>query len=128
MVSNVLDVLGAALALGIPLEKSAAVLADVPHVKASMTVYGVSSPSSPGRISAMMSAGFSVRGLSVLEKSAAVLADVPHVKGRVEVVPTPGRDYTVLIDYAHSPGRLHQSLVITIHLLGNLNVGVKKVN
>ena len=63
MVSNVLDVLGAALALGIP-----------------------------------------------LEKSAAVLADVPHVKGRVEVVPTPGRDYTVLIDYAHSPGSLENVL------------------
>jgi len=38
-----------------------------------------------------------------LEQAAAVLAKVPHVKGRVEVVPTPGKDYTVLIDYAHSP-------------------------
>lgn len=38
-----------------------------------------------------------------LEKSAEVLAGVPHVKGRVEVVPTPGKDYTVIIDYAHSP-------------------------
>ena len=59
MVDNALDVLGAALALGIP-----------------------------------------------LEESAAVLARVPHVKGRVEVVPTPGKDYTVLIDYAHSPDSL----------------------
>ncbi len=59
MVDNTLDVLGAALALGIP-----------------------------------------------LEESAAVLARVPHVKGRVEVVPTPGKDYTVLIDYAHSPDSL----------------------
>ena len=41
-----------------------------------------------------------------LERSAAVLAGVPHVKGRVEVVPTPGKDYTVLIDYAHSPDGL----------------------
>ena len=56
MVYNTLDVIGAALALGIP-----------------------------------------------LARSAAVLAKVPHVKGRVEVVPTPGKDYTVLIDYAHSP-------------------------
>jgi UDP-N-acetylmuramoyl-L-alanyl-D-glutamate--2,6-diaminopimelate ligase len=56
MVYNTLDVLGAALALGIP-----------------------------------------------LEQSAAVLERVPHVKGRVEVVPTPGKEYTVLIDYAHSP-------------------------
>ena len=56
MVYNTLDVLGAALALGISLEESAA----------------------------------------VLEK-------VPHVKGRVEIVPTPGKDYTILIDYAHTP-------------------------
>jgi len=59
MVDNALGVLGAALALGIP-----------------------------------------------LEESAAVLARVPHVKGRVEVAPTPGKDYTVLIDYAHSPDSL----------------------
>ena len=56
MVYNTLDVLGAALALGIP-----------------------------------------------LKDSAAVLAGVPHVQGRVEVVPTPGKDYTILIDYAHTP-------------------------
>ena len=63
MVYNTLDVLGAALALGIP-----------------------------------------------LAESAAVLARVPHVKGRVEVVPTPGKDYTILIDYAHSPDGLENVL------------------
>ena len=63
MVYDTLDVLGAALALGIP-----------------------------------------------LKDSARVLAAVPHVKGRVEVVPTPGRDYTVLIDYAHSPDGLENVL------------------
>ena len=63
MVYNTLDVLGAALALGIP-----------------------------------------------LKDSARVLTAVPHVKGRVEVVPTPGRDYTVLIDYAHSPDGLENVL------------------
>ena len=63
MVYNTLDVLGAALALGIS-----------------------------------------------LEQSAAVLAQVPPVKGRVEVVPTPGKDYTVLIDYAHSPDGLENVL------------------
>ncbi|MEY8386460.1 UDP-N-acetylmuramoyl-L-alanyl-D-glutamate--2,6-diaminopimelate ligase [Oscillospiraceae bacterium 38-13] len=63
MVENTLDVLGAALALGIP-----------------------------------------------LEESVAVLAHVPHVKGRVEVVPTAGKDYTVLIDYAHSPDSLENVL------------------
>ena len=56
MVYNTLDVLGAALALGIS-----------------------------------------------LEESAGALLRVASVKGRVEVVPTPGKDYTVLIDYAHSP-------------------------
>ena len=63
MVYNTLDVLGAALALGIP-----------------------------------------------LEKSAEILASVPHVKGRVEVVPTPGKDYTILIDYAHSPDGMENVL------------------
>ncbi|MCI2056898.1 MAG: UDP-N-acetylmuramoyl-L-alanyl-D-glutamate--2,6-diaminopimelate ligase [Oscillibacter sp.] len=63
MVYNTLDVLGAALALGIP-----------------------------------------------LAKSADALAAVPHVKGRVEVVPTPGKDYTILIDYAHSPDGLENVL------------------
>ena len=63
MVYNTLDVLGAALALGIP-----------------------------------------------LAESAGVLASVPPVKGRVEVVPTPGKDYTVLIDYAHSPDGLENVL------------------
>ena len=41
-----------------------------------------------------------------LQESAKVLATVPHVKGRVEVVPTPGKDYTILIDYAHTPDGL----------------------
>ena len=63
MVYNTLDVLGAALALGIS-----------------------------------------------LEKSAEVLSSVPHVKGRVEVVPTPGKDYTILIDYAHSPDGMENVL------------------
>ena len=44
------------------------------------------------------------------EESAKILAAVPHVKGRVEVVPTPGRDYTILIDYAHSPDGLENVL------------------
>jgi len=63
MVYNTLDVLGAALALGIS-----------------------------------------------LEQSAQALAQVSHVKGRVEVVPTPGMDYTILIDYAHSPDGLKNVL------------------
>ena len=45
-----------------------------------------------------------------LEDAAAALANVQGVKGRVEVVPTPGKDYTVLIDYAHSPDGLENVL------------------
>ena len=45
-----------------------------------------------------------------LEEAAAVLRDVAGVKGRVEVVPTPGKDYTVLIDYAHTPDGLENVL------------------
>ena len=50
------------------------------------------------------------RALGVsLEDSARVLRHSAHVKGRVEVVPTPG-DYTMLIDYAHTPDALENVL------------------
>ena len=45
-----------------------------------------------------------------LQESAAVLKTVAGVKGRVEVVPTPGKPYTVLIDYAHTPDGLENVL------------------
>ncbi len=45
-----------------------------------------------------------------LKDAAAALADAPGVKGRVEVVPTPETDYTVLIDYAHTPDGLENVL------------------
>ena len=38
-----------------------------------------------------------------LAEVAQALRQIEGVKGRVEVVPTPGKDYTVLIDYAHTP-------------------------
>ena len=44
-----------------------------------------------------------------LEQSAAVLRRSAHVKGRLEVVPTDG-DYTILIDYAHTPDALENVL------------------
>ncbi len=45
-----------------------------------------------------------------LEDSAQALKTAKGVKGRVEVVPTPGTDYTVLIDYAHTPDGLQNVL------------------
>jgi len=48
-------------------------------------------------------------GISLAD-AAAALATAKGVKGRVEVVPTPGKDYTVLIDYAHTPDGLENVL------------------
>ncbi|MGM9668942.1 MAG: UDP-N-acetylmuramoyl-L-alanyl-D-glutamate--2,6-diaminopimelate ligase [Faecousia sp.] len=45
-----------------------------------------------------------------LEDAAEALRTAPGVKGRVEVVPTPGKPYTVLIDYAHTPDGLSNVL------------------
>lgn len=48
-------------------------------------------------------------GVSVRQAAEALLT-VQGVKGRIEVVPTPGKDYTVLIDYAHTPDGLENVL------------------
>ena len=45
-----------------------------------------------------------------LQDAAEALKNVQGVKGRVEVVPTPGKDYTILIDYAHTPDGLENVL------------------
>ena len=45
-----------------------------------------------------------------LEAAADALKTASGVKGRVEVVPTPGMPYTVLIDYAHTPDGLENVL------------------
>ena len=45
-----------------------------------------------------------------LADCAAALEEVEGVRGRIEVVPTPGTDYTVLIDYAHTPDGLENVL------------------
>lgn len=42
--------------------------------------------------------------------AAAALANARGVKGRMEVVPTPGKEYTVIIDYAHTPDALENVL------------------
>lgn len=48
-------------------------------------------------------------GVTVAD-AAKALSRVEGVKGRIEVVPTPGKDYTVLIDYAHTPDGLENVL------------------
>lgn len=48
-------------------------------------------------------------GISLTDASKAIRS-AKGVKGRVEVVPTPGKDYTVLIDYAHTPDGLENVL------------------
>ena len=45
-----------------------------------------------------------------LEQAVRALETAKGVKGRVEVVPTPGEDYTILIDYAHAPDGLQNVL------------------
>ena len=45
-----------------------------------------------------------------LEQIAGSLATAQGVKGRAEVVPTPGKAYTVLIDYSHTPDSLENIL------------------
>lgn len=56
----------------------------------------------------VLSAGLAL-GLD-LQAMAEALATAQSVKGRVEVVPTPGKDYTVLIDYSHTPDSLENVL------------------
>lgn len=45
-----------------------------------------------------------------LDRAAQALSHAQAVKGRIEIVPTPGKDYTVLIDYAHTPDGLEKVL------------------
>ena len=67
----------------------------------------------PGRFSAYnaLSAVAAAHALGItLPEAADALRVTEGVKGRVEVVPTPGKDYTVLIDYAHTPDALENVL------------------
>lgn len=45
-----------------------------------------------------------------LDSAVNALSLTKSVKGRIEIVPTPGKDYTVLIDYAHTPDGLEKVL------------------
>ena len=51
-----------------------------------------------------------------LEQAVRALETAKGVKGRVEVVPTPGEEYTILIDYAHAPGLLQGAADFRIRL------------
>ena len=66
----------------------------------------------PGRFSvynALAALGCSVALGFSLEDAVRALGHCPGVKGRVEVVPT-GRDFTILIDYAHTPDAIENVL------------------
>ncbi len=67
----------------------------------------------PGRFTVYNA--LSVLGISLqlgisLNAAAKALATAKGVRGRVEVVPTPGKPYTVLLDYAHTPDGLENVL------------------
>ena len=67
----------------------------------------------PGRFTVYNA--LSVLGISLqlgisLDAAAQALATAKGVRGRVEVVPTPGKPYTVLLDYAHTPDGLENVL------------------
>ena len=67
----------------------------------------------PGIFSVYNALGVIAAALA-LDISLAAIADAlrtaQSVKGRVEVVPPPGKDYTVLIDYSHTPDSLENIL------------------
>ena len=67
----------------------------------------------PGRFSVYNTLGAMAAcrllGISA-ETCAQALRTFPRVKGRMEVVPTPGKPYTLLIDYAHTPDALENVL------------------
>ena len=67
----------------------------------------------PGKFTvynALSALGIAVQlGISLADAGKA-LVTAKGVRGRVEVVPTPGKDFTVLIDYAHTPDGLENVL------------------
>ncbi len=68
----------------------------------------------PGRFSvynALTALGLAVSLGVPLSDAARALATAAGVRGRMEVVPTPDRPYTVLIDYAHTPDGLENVLI-----------------
>ncbi|MBQ6431319.1 MAG: UDP-N-acetylmuramoyl-L-alanyl-D-glutamate--2,6-diaminopimelate ligase [Oscillospiraceae bacterium] len=67
----------------------------------------------PGRFTvsnALIALGIARRLDIPLDRAAHAISLAKPVKGRIEIVPTPGKDYTVLIDYAHTPDGLEKVL------------------
>ena len=67
----------------------------------------------PGRFTvsnALLTLGIAHRLGIRLDAAVEALSHAKGVKGRIEVVPTPDKDYTVLIDYAHTPDGLENVL------------------
>ena len=67
----------------------------------------------PGIFSVYNALGVTAAALALgipLAAIADALRTAQSVKGRVEVVPTPGKGYTVLIDYSHTPDSLENIL------------------
>ena len=66
----------------------------------------------PGQFSvynALTAAGCCLALGLTLEQVCDALADAPGIKGRAEIVPT-GRDFTVMIDYSHTPDSMENIL------------------
>ena len=67
----------------------------------------------PGRFTvynALTVLGVSCQLGIALADAAKALLTAKGVRGRIEVVPTPGKDYTILVDYAHTPDGLENVL------------------
>jgi len=67
----------------------------------------------PGAFSVYNALGVIGAGLTLgltLPEITDALTTAQGVKGRAEVVPTPGKDYTVIIDYSHTPDSLENIL------------------
>lgn len=99
------------------MKKGANLRADHVDLTATGIQFDACSPAGEARIQVAIPGEFMVyntlaaigaaRALGLDIKDIAQALKTMHgVKGRVEVVPTPGKDYTVLIDYAHSPDGL----------------------
>ncbi|NMA67756.1 MAG: UDP-N-acetylmuramoyl-L-alanyl-D-glutamate--2,6-diaminopimelate ligase [Clostridiaceae bacterium] len=102
------------------IEKQADVMAKNIETHSNSVEFDVTAPWFEGRVKVSVPGYFSVYnalaaiticGLKGIEfdKIKEGLLDV-HVPGRAEVVPTPDKPYTVMIDYAHSPDSLENIL------------------